>query len=206
LPPIWTTIPDVEIPKFTSKLIAIDQYLSDPESRPLTLEGSYTFNNGGTSIIIPSGVFTSLNSTILEIISTDSLDVGTYSITLKGSDEGSLSAETTFSLTIINRAPIFIDPIQHITFPNRYTQPINLTTNFTDPDNDEIIMKVTFFDLNGIFPVEIPEGELFKIISPFYIEVVSTAVADIGLYRIDIVVEDIEPLSVSVSIDVNITH
>ena len=71
----------------TVKLIPLASYISDQEGGPITFLGTYSFVSSGPGVSstgnIPGGIFSWSPVDTLVITSTSSLDIGTYTITLK---------------------------------------------------------------------------------------------------------------------------
>jgi hypothetical protein len=81
---------------------------------------------------------------------------------------------------------------------------IPLAKYFADDDGDDITMIATY-KRNGGTTVTIPNG-IFTVTSAFTIEVISTSVADIGVYVITMTVSDDFPKSVTTSFTLNVTN
>jgi hypothetical protein len=70
----------------------------------MTMTATYSYN-GGSSKVIPGGIFTKPSQFEIYVASTSIADTGTYVITMTVSDDFPSSMTTSFTLSVTNVAP-----------------------------------------------------------------------------------------------------
>jgi hypothetical protein len=153
----------------TTKSIKLSNYLSDSEGGPIIYSGSYSFvgSGGGAAspaVTIPGGVISWSPADTLLITSTSQVDIGTYTFTIKASDEQPLSSTTSFTLTIsnTNTIPKLVSTAPpDISVVHKYSISINLASYFVDDQGDPMTMTATY-SYNGGASISIPGGIFAK--------------------------------------------
>jgi hypothetical protein len=175
----------------------------DDDGDTITMSSTYT-KSGGAAVKIPNGIFSFASPFTIDVKSTSFADTGVYVITMVVSDGFPMSVTTSFTLSITNAAPRVVTVPGDVSLVHKSSLTIPLTSNFIDDDGDAITMKATYI-LNGGAPVKIPSG-IFSIPSAFTIGVISTSIADTGVYVITMVVSDGFPMSVTTSFTLSVTN
>ena len=103
-PTLVSSIPDFKIPHEKSQLIPLSSYFTDPNVDEMKMSADYKLNSG-SSIGIPSGIFTFSNPFEINVVSTSVSDTGTYTVNLKVEDTEPLAITSSFTVQITNNAP-----------------------------------------------------------------------------------------------------
>ena len=120
--------------------------------------------------------------------STSIADTGIYVIKITVSDGFPSSFVTSFKLSITNSAPRVAIVPTAVSLVHGKSKSIPLASNFVDDDGDLLTMTATY-SLNGGAAVTIPRG-IFTVPSAFTIFVMSSLIADTGVYTLSLIVSD----------------
>ncbi|WP_339216301.1 Ig-like domain-containing protein [Solibacillus sp. FSL W8-0372] len=132
--PIWNVIPTQTVRRNTTATVNLNSYASDLDGNAL----SYTTSSSNTGVATVSVSGSTLTIT--------GKSIGTVTITVSAND-GSLSTNTTFSVTVANTGPV------GTTIPNQTTKKsstvtVNLVNYFSDIDNDALTFTASSANTN----------------------------------------------------------
>jgi hypothetical protein len=139
------------------------------------------------------------------VVSTNIADTGSYLIKMLVSDDFPMTMSTSFTLSVTNAAPKVDSVPGDVSLLHKSSLTIPLASNFKDDDGDPITMEATYKLNGGSAETKIPNG-IFSFLSPFTIGVISTSIADTGVYTITLTVSDLLPASVTQKFTVTVTN
>jgi hypothetical protein len=140
---VSTSPPNFSVKFGKSLPIPLAGYFVDDDGDLLTIQATFSLS-GGSSIAIPSGIFTQLSNEDLLVTSTSISDIGIYTITLIISDLEPKTLTSSFTVEVLNTAPRILSNPPHLSVIHGNTLPIPLSGYFTDDDGDPLTMSVTY--------------------------------------------------------------
>ena len=146
-------IPDIGLEEGDTVVSPVGQFFSDPDGDPLTYE----------AVSSDEAVLTV--SMDADILTAGAAGAGEAAATITATDPGGLSATQTARVTVAaaNRAPEVTEPIPDQTLAPGGALALNVATNFTDPDGDDLAFAATSGD-TGVATVSV-DGPVVAIVA-----------------------------------------
>ena len=119
------TIPDILVTVGESSTVDVVSNFTDPDGDNLSFAAS---SSSSAATVTISG----------SMVTVSGVAVGSATITVTATDPGGLQASHTFEVTVPNRAPMAIGTISDISVTAGETSTVDVVSNFTDPDGDNL--------------------------------------------------------------------
>ena len=124
-------IPDIEVFVGEAELFDASDHLSDPDGDALTYAAA--MSDGGVARVSVSG----------GVVRVEAAGQGSATVTVTATDPEGLSAESSFEVTVPNRAPEAGATIGDLTVVLDSSEVVELSDHFSDPDGDALSYAVT---------------------------------------------------------------
>ncbi len=134
--PTDSDIPDQTVNVGATATVDVSNHFSDPDGDTLTYTAASS-DTAKATVSVSSATVT-----------TTGVAAGTATITVTATDPGGLSANKTFTVTVVqpNRAPVAVGTIADRTSSPGWTITFNVSSNFRDPDGDTLTYTASSAD------------------------------------------------------------
>ena len=140
-------IEDLDIYVDSVAELDVAAYFTDPDGDDLAYEAASSDTTRVTVSVSGS------------VVAVTGVAVGSATVTVTATDTGSLSAQTSFAVTVPNRAPVVADTIRGPELPVGDSTTFDLGLHFTDPDGDSLAHAAETSD-DGIATVSVAGASL----------------------------------------------
>ena len=127
-------IPDVEVSVGGEVEVDASKHFADPDGDELSF--AVSTSDAGVAAVSVAG----------SVVSVAVVALGTATVTVTATDPGGLSARSSFTVTVRNRAPVAGDPIPDVEVSVGGEVEVDASKHFADPDGDELSFAVSTSD------------------------------------------------------------
>ena len=127
-------IPDVEVSVGGEVEVDASKHFADPDGDELSF--AVSTSDAGVARVSVAG----------SSVSVQAVALGTAAVTVTATDPGGLSARSSFTVTVRNRAPVAGDPIPDVEVSVGGEVEVDASKHFADPDGDELSFAVSTSD------------------------------------------------------------